>query len=156
MRGLMQIACVLGVAVGAGLLAFGNRLQPSVLSDPVAAMHRLSDHEAVQLRTISAVTCGFGTGLVVLGGLGLLMPLAKRFGELDLGRIEEHASGTLATLGIWISASAMLVFGVLRQPWESVGAMYAMVSFAAVVCAAAAYATSVVCRCAPWVRPHGE
>lgn len=156
MRGLMQVACVLAVAIGAGLMAFGSRLQPSGLSDPLAAMQSLSDYKAVEVRMISSVACGFGTGLVVLGGFGLLMPLAKRFAALDLGRIEEHASGTLATLGIWISAAAALIFGVLRQPCESVGAMYAMVSLAAVVCAAAAYATSVVCRYTPWARLDGE
>lgn len=74
MRGMLQIVCVVALALGAGLFATGRGLQPRQdLSEPLAAV-LTTPREYEEQRAAAATYRGCGVGFMVLGALGLAVP----------------------------------------------------------------------------------
>lgn len=73
MRYLIQAACVVAIALGGGLFAFGSYLEPRLdPTNPMEAVHSLSQDRDTHFE--ASLACGFGVGFMTLGGLGLIVP----------------------------------------------------------------------------------
>lgn len=72
-RGIIQAACVLAIAIGAGLFAFGNYLRPDFNpTNPAEFMQSFDQHD--QTRLMASTASGVGVGFMTLGALGLTVP----------------------------------------------------------------------------------
>jgi hypothetical protein len=70
---LIQAACIVAMALGGGLFAFGNYLEPQVdLSNPAAAAFQVEVDRDTHL--FASMSRGVGVGFMALGGLGLIVP----------------------------------------------------------------------------------
>jgi hypothetical protein len=73
MRYLIQAVCVVAIAFGGGLFAFGSYLEPRFdAGDPLKAMHSMDMNNDTHLWASTAR--GVGVGFLALGGLGLAVP----------------------------------------------------------------------------------
>jgi hypothetical protein len=74
MKGLIQLGCVIAIALGAGLFAFGSYFEPRIeLNDP-AAVASFIQHQGKDEHIAASLARGFGIGFITLGGLGLVVP----------------------------------------------------------------------------------
>lgn len=74
---IVQVLSVLAVAVGAGLMAAGASIYPLSPSDsPSKALETLGliSRHSKDYFELAAILKGFGAGLLVLGGAGLVLP----------------------------------------------------------------------------------
>jgi hypothetical protein len=74
MRGFLQAVCVFAIALGAGMFATGNYLEPRIDPSNVADFSRFLVLQSDE-RIASSVLRGCGIGLMTLGVLGLVVPL---------------------------------------------------------------------------------
>ncbi|MFN0130537.1 MAG: hypothetical protein ACKV19_28075 [Verrucomicrobiales bacterium] len=76
-RIFVQVLSVLAVAVGAGLMAAGISIYPLAPSDsPSKGLETLGliSRDSKSYFEVAAILKGFGSGLLVLGGAGLVIP----------------------------------------------------------------------------------
>lgn len=73
MRGILQAICVFAIALGAGLFATGNYLQPPIDPGNLADISRFLQYRNDE-RIASSVLRGCGIGFMTLGVLGLVVP----------------------------------------------------------------------------------
>jgi hypothetical protein len=73
MRGFLQAICVFAIALGAGLFATGNYLEPRIDPSNVAEFSRFFQYRNDE-RIASSVLRGCGIGFMTLGVLGLVVP----------------------------------------------------------------------------------
>jgi hypothetical protein len=73
MRGVLQAACVVAIALGAGLFAYGSYVEPRNDPSNLAEFSRLFDRPRDD-RITSSAWRGFGVGFMTLGVLGLAVP----------------------------------------------------------------------------------
>ena len=72
---LLRIVCVLAMAIGAGLLTAGAQLKiPEVESANPSVAAEYYGGRKDDLRVIPAALYGVGVGLMVLGGVGIVVP----------------------------------------------------------------------------------
>jgi hypothetical protein len=64
MRTLIQVFCVLAIAIGAGLIGFSNKLEPQLVNS----------YKGPDAAPIAAMAGGFGISFLWVGILGLIMP----------------------------------------------------------------------------------
>jgi hypothetical protein len=153
MRGFIQMVCVLAIAVGAGLLAFGSHLEPQAnLLDPSPFARQLDTSENRESHLIASVTCGFGIGLMIFGTLGLVMPWVNKIGFAVTGELGDNSARTIAMVAIWFSVAMILTFGVFRVNWTGAAGMSVILILVALICAAATITTAIVCGWKPWIR----
>src|ERR1700676_3033748 len=77
MRGFLQVVCVMAIALGAGLFAFGNYYEPRLdLNDPAKIANYMNDYGRAGSgdRIAASLARGFGIGFMTLGVLGLAVP----------------------------------------------------------------------------------
>lgn len=88
MRHILQAICVIAIAAGGGLFAYGSYLVPRPdPANPMEAIHAIQVDG--KTREIASLTHGVGIGLMTLGGLGLVVPwvnaaLVRRPDEYDV------------------------------------------------------------------------
>jgi len=91
LRYLIQAACVLAIALGAGLFAFGSYLDPQLdMSNPAQVVRNLT-HEDREMHVIASTACGVGVGFMTLGGLGLVVPWVNVLVQKQIGRLDSEA-----------------------------------------------------------------
>ena len=79
MKSLIQLGCVVAVALGAGLFAFGSYFEPRVeLADPAVVASFIQNQDR-GVHITASMARGFGIGLITLGGLGLVVPWVNAF-----------------------------------------------------------------------------
>jgi hypothetical protein len=71
MRALSQLAAILAIAVGAGLVQFARTLDPPLrVANPATMMRSFNESD----RRMAATSSGFGAAFLTLGGLMLIVP----------------------------------------------------------------------------------
>ena len=154
MRSFGQMICILFIAVGAGLFAFGSHLEPRFnLADP-ASLARSMDMRQDAHHMMASVSSGIGIGLMALGIMGILIPLAKTIEFRQLVEMSEHSARAIAAVAIWLSIGLILTFGLFRVNWTSSAAMAVMFALVIVIFAAATAGTALVCGWKPWMRTN--
>ena len=157
MRRFIQLVCVLAIAVGTGLLAFGSHLEPQAnLLDPATLAHQLNTFENRESHLIASTTCGVGIGLMIFGTLGLGMPWVNKIGFAVTGELGDNSARTIATLAIWLAVAMILTFGVFRVNWTGAAGMSVILMLVALICAAATITTAIVCGWKPWLRTNRD
>jgi len=74
MRGFLQAICVVAIALGAGLFAYGHYVQPRFDPSNLAEFSRYFDPRWESAHNASSTMRGFGIGFMTLGVLGLAVP----------------------------------------------------------------------------------
>lgn len=74
MRGFLQAVCVVAIALGAGLFATGNYLEPRFDPNNLADFSHWMERRSNEERIASSVLRGCGIGFMILGALGLAVP----------------------------------------------------------------------------------
>ena len=74
MRHVIQGVCVLAIALGAGLFAFGSYWSQRESSSRPVDLARYYDHRNDEERQIASGTRGVGIWFMTLGALGLAVP----------------------------------------------------------------------------------
>ena len=110
MRDFIQAGSVVAFALGAGLFALGNYLQPQLTITNVnpADFARMFDHIS-DYHVGASVARGLGVGFMTLGGLGLIVPWINVF--LARERLRKEAAPIGGGPSIW-----RLACGVKRSP----------------------------------------
>ncbi len=153
MRGFIQIVCVIVIAVGAGLLAFSNKLEPQFnLADPTTLTRSSISFEDRDLHFTASVAGGVGIGFMILGSLGLVIPWADKLGAATTGELSDNSARTIATITIWLSIAMVLTFGVFRLNWTGGAALSVVLIVVAIICTAATITSAIVCGWKPWIR----
>lgn len=151
MRAFVQVMGVLAIAIGAGMFSFGSYLSPrDNLLDPNTLIQRHSSHYQDEHLLISAISCGWGIGLMILGTLMLVIPWINQLLKAQLTEIGENSTRTFATIFIWLSIALILTFGVLRLNWNGGTAMSVLLILIALICASATVCTAMVFGWKPW------
>lgn len=84
---------VLGIAVGAGLLGFSNKLQPPFNpADPTTFARVAMSYEDREQIMIASVTSGIGIGFVLLGTLSLIVPWINRLASAVTGELSDNST----------------------------------------------------------------
>jgi hypothetical protein len=149
MRGFIQMVCVFVIAVGAGLLAFSNKLEPQFsIADPSASMF-CGDRDQ---RYTASVAGGVGIGLMIFGSLGLVIPWVNKIGAAMTGELGDNSARTISTITIWLSIAMILTFGVFRLNWTGTAGLSVVLLIVALVCSAATITSAIVCGWKPWIR----
>jgi hypothetical protein len=68
----VQVVCILAIAVGAGLFAFGRHLDPPLDVQNPAALAMLQRGENPHV--VASMACGLGVALMTGGILGVVLP----------------------------------------------------------------------------------
>lgn len=153
MRGFIQILCVLGIAVGGGLIAFGSKLEPQFdLADPATMTRLLDSYQNEDQHMIASIASGVGMGFMIFGILGLVVPWVNNLGTAMTGELSDNSARTIATITLWLSVATILTFGVFRMHWTGAAGMSVILIIVAVICATATAATAMVCGWRPWMR----
>ena len=153
MRGFIQMVCVLVIAIGAGLLAFSNKLEPQFHpADPTTLARATLSYEDRDQRFTASVTGGVGIGLMLFGTLGLVIPWVNRLGAAMTGELGDNSARTISTISIWLSIAMILTFGVFRLNWTGAAGLSVVLIIVALVCSAATITSAIVCGWKPWIR----
>jgi hypothetical protein len=87
MRYILQAVCVVAIAIGGGLFAYGSYLIPRPdPANPMDAIHSFNVDK--HTREVASAARGVGIGFMMLGGLGLIVPwvniaMTRRPDEFD-------------------------------------------------------------------------
>lgn len=149
MRVLIQAFCVLVIAVGSGLLAFGTHLAPQFNALDPAALARSFDRDD---HMTASITSGVGIGCMILGTLGLVIPLFSRLGSVLTSELSDNSSRTLTAAAIWFSVALILTFGVFRVNWTGATGMSVILMLVTLFCAAATASTAMAYGWKPWIH----
>ena len=153
MRGFIQMVCVLVIAVGAGLLAFSNKLEPQFnLADPTTLTRASMSYEDRDQRYTASIAGGVGIGLMIFGSLGLVIPWVNKIGAAMTGELGDNSARTISTISIWLSIAMILTFGVFRLNWTGAAGLSVVLIIVALVCSAATITSAIVCGWKPWIR----
>ena len=153
MRGLIQGVCVLAIAVGSGLVAFSNKLEPQPnLLDPTAMAQIFDSYQSGREHFMAAVTSGIGMGFLILGTLGLVVPWVNTLGSAMTGELGDNSARTVAMIALWLSVAMILTFGVFRTHWTGGSGMSVLLILVVVICVAATITTAMICGWRPWTR----
>jgi hypothetical protein len=153
MRGFVQVICVLAIAVGSGLAAFGSKLEPQLnVTDPAAMAQFLNSYERENEHFTASVTSGIGMGFLILGTLGLVVPWVNRLGNAITGELGDNSARTIAMIALWLSVAMILTFGVFRAHWTGATGMSVLLILVVVLCVAATATTAMICGWRPWIR----
>jgi len=154
MRGFIQIVCVLAIAVGSGLIAFGSKLEPQLnLADPATMNRILDSYEDRDQHFTASATSGIGTGFMILGILGLVVPWLNKLGTAISSELGDNSARTIASIVLWICVAIILTFGVFRSHWTGGAGMSVLLIVVAVICAAATATMAMIYGWKPWMRP---
>ena len=153
MRGFIQMVCVAVIAVGAGLLAFSNKLDPQFnLTDPTTLTRASMSYEDRDQRLTASIAGGVGIGLMIFGTLGLVIPWVNKLGAGMTGELGDNSARTISTITIWLSIAMILTFGVFRLNWTGAAGLSVVLIIVALVCSAATIASAIVFGWKPWMR----
>ncbi len=153
MRGFIQMVCLLAIAVGGGLIAFGSKLEPQWnLADPTTVTRILDSYQDEDQHMIASMTSGVGMGFMILGILGLIVPWVNKLGTAITGEIGDNSARTIATVALWLSVAMILTFGVFRTHWTGAAGMIVLLILVVVLCVAATGTTAMICGWRPWNR----
>ena len=153
MRGFIQMVCVLVIAVGAGLLAFSNKLEPQFnLADPATLTRASMSYADRDQRYTASIAGGVGIGLMLFGTLGLVIPWVNKLGSAMTGELGDNSARTISTISIWLSIAMILTFGVFRLNWTGAAGLSVVLIIVALVCSAATITSAIVCGWKPWIR----
>jgi hypothetical protein len=157
MRVFIQTVCVFAIAVGAGLLAFGSRLEPPInLRDPATFARSALTYEDRDWHVTASATSGVGTGLLILGTLGLVIPWVNRIACAQIGELGENSARTFTSMAIWLSIAVILTCGVFRLNGTGAAAMSVILILVTLICAAATVSTAIAYGWKPWIRTGGN
>jgi hypothetical protein len=153
MRVFVQMICVLAIATGAGLLGFSNKYQLAFNPADPATLTRmeLSYADREQL-AIASITGGLGTGLMLLGTLGLVTMWINKIGTAMNGDLGDNSARTIGLITIWLSIATILTFGVFRLNWTGGSGLGVVLIAVALTSAAATISTAFVSGWRPWAR----
>ena len=153
MRGFIQTVCVLVIAIGAGLLAFSNKLEPQFHpADPTTLARATLSYEDRDQRFTASVAGGVGIGLMLFGTLGLVIPWVNRLGAAMTGELGDNSARTISTITIWLSIAMILTCGVFRLPWTGAAGLSVVLIIVALICSAATITSAIVCGWRPWMK----
>ena len=153
MRGFIQMVCVAVIAVGAGLLAFSNKLDPQFnLTDPTTLTRAAMSYEDRDQRLTASIAGGIGIGLMIFGTLGLVIPWVNKLGAGMTGELGDNSARTISTITIWLSIAMILTFGVFRLNWTGAAGLSVVLIVVALICSAATIASAIVFGWKPWMR----
>jgi hypothetical protein len=156
MRGFIQIVCVLAIAVGSGLIAFGSKLEPQLnVTDPATMSRILDSFEDRNQHLTASITSGVGTGFLILGVLGLVVPWVNKLGTAITSEIGDNSARTIATISVWLSVATILTFGVFRTHWTGASGMSVLLIIVALICATATVASAMIFGWKPWSKAIG-
>ncbi len=157
MPNLIQMFCLFVIAVGSGLLAFSNKLDPPInFFDPTTLTRSSMTHVTSDDHLIASISSGFGSGLLILGLLGLVLPWVNKLGAAMTNDLSDNSARTIATVTIWLSIAMILTFGVFRMNWTGAAGLSAVLIIVAITCSAATIVSAMVCGWRPWIRSHYE
>lgn len=152
MRAFTQTVCVLAIAMGGGLLAFGNKYQPRLdPNDPSSFARVAISYEDRGQHAAASYAEGVGTGLMLFGVLGLVIPWVRRWGSAMTGELGDNAARTIAIVSIWLSVAVVLTFGVFRISWTGTVGLVVVPFIVALICTAATASSAIVYGWRPWV-----
>ena len=153
MRGFIQMVCVLVIAVGAGLLAFSNKLEPQFnLADPATLTRASMSYADRDQRYTASIAGGVGIGLMLFGTLGLVIPWVNKLGSAMTGELGDNSARTISTITIWLSIAMILTFGVFRLNWTGAAGLSVVLIVVALICSAATIGSAIVFGWKPWMR----
>jgi hypothetical protein len=153
MRQLIQIACVVLIAFGSGLYSFGRFLNPwhTVMDPAHISMLSVQSIDAND-RYVASSACGVGIGFLVLGALGLMIPLLSKLSNVRVSDLNEISARLFSIIAIWMSIALILAFGILRMPWAGTAAMFITLVIVVLICGSAVVSTALVFGWKPWSR----
>lgn len=155
MKGLLQAICVLAIAIGSGLIAFGNKLEPQPnMTDPAAMAQFLNSYREGRDHFSASLTSGFGMGFLMLGTLGLVVPWLNKLGNAITGELGGNSARTIATISLWLSVAMILTLGVFRTHWTGGTGLSVLLIIVVVICVAATITTAMICGWKPWIRQN--
>jgi hypothetical protein len=153
MRTAILLFSVFLISLGAGLSAFSSKLEPAVsMTDMAAIAQGLSDYQNREQHLMAATTAGIGTGLMMLGVFGVLVPVAHRMLATPGITFSDFSARLTATIAIWICVAVILTSGVFRVAWTGGGGTAAVLLIVTMICSSGVGATSMVFGWQPWQR----
>ncbi len=155
MRGFIQAVCVLAIAIGSGLLAFGSKLEPPLnVADPAAMAQFLNSYQRGDTHLTAAITSGVGTGFLILGPLGLIVPWLNTLGSTITKELGDNSARTISTVVLWLAVAMILTFGVFRTHWTGAAGLSVLLILVVVISVAATITTAMICGWRPWIRQN--
>jgi Na+/H+-dicarboxylate symporter len=156
MRGFIQAVCVLAIALGSGLVAFGSKLEPQFnVADPAALVQFLNSYQRGDEHLIASLTSGVGMGFLILGTLGLIVPWVNKLGNTITKELGDNSARTISTIALWLAMATILTFGVFRTHWTGGTGMSVLLILVLVLCVAAVITTAMIYGWKPWTRKGG-
>jgi len=148
----IQVCCVMIIALGSGLLGFSSKFEPRInFTDSTTLSGFSVSNVSSSEHFIASATSGLGTGFLVLGLLGFILPWMNRLGAAVTPPVSATSARTIAVVAIWLSLAVILTFGVFNVHWNGAAALGAVLIIVAVTCAAAIIASALVCGWQPWI-----
>ena len=89
-RAFLQFCCVSLIAIGAGSFSYGRYLEPPLQPNDPAAYVRQFGYDAERTHREVSVAKAIGTGLLIFGTLGLVVPYVNAL--IAWGRSRESAA----------------------------------------------------------------
>lgn len=142
MRKARQLLCAVLIAVGAGLVAFSNRITPGYGLDSRFSSAAGWNGRYDDLRLMTSAMAGIGVTLMVLGALLLVMQWMEVLEPaFDGKKMSDTSARMIGTMMIWISSAFGLAMG------RHDGSLVAVFSVTA-ICLAATVST--------WILHHSR
>ena len=156
MQGFIQIVCVLAIAVGSGLIAFGSKLEPQLnVTEPATMSRMLDSFEDRNQHYVASITSGVGSCLLILGILGLVVPWVNKLGTAITSEMSDNSARTIATISVWLSVATILTFGIFRMHWTGALGMSVLLMIVALICVTATIASAMIFGWKPWSKAIG-